>query len=200
MNSSAARRNALLQDLLGLKLPADELGSDGTRARMIALARQSPAVFERSFFDPGHFTASAFVLSPDRRELLLILHKKLGLWLQPGGHIEEKDVSWQQAACREVEEETGLTDLTLLRELVDIDIHEIPANSREPQHRHFDLRSLFQSTTIEVHAGDGVAQARWFPLDLLVSSEGGILAEGVGTDESVVRVARRTLLLTSVSG
>ena len=58
--------------------------------------------FGRARFDPGHFTASAFVLAPDRRAILEVHHAKLGRWLQPGGHVESADDSLVSAAHREV--------------------------------------------------------------------------------------------------
>jgi len=54
---------------------------------------------------PAHFTASAFVLRSDRR-VLLLNHKKLGVWLYPGGHVEEMETP-DGAAIREVFEESG---------------------------------------------------------------------------------------------
>jgi 8-oxo-dGTP pyrophosphatase MutT (NUDIX family) len=53
-----------------------------------------------------HFTASAFVLTPERR-ILLIEHRKLGVWLYPGGHIESQETP-DAAVVREVREETGV--------------------------------------------------------------------------------------------
>src|SRR5690606_25147466 len=85
-------------------------------ARMLDLSSQSGAPFSRHQFEPGHFTASAFVLSPDRQSLLLIHHRKLGLWLQPGGHLEPADPNVRAAARREVAEEVGLEDLDPLVE------------------------------------------------------------------------------------
>lgn len=52
------------------------------------------------------WTSSVLVLLPDRR-VLLIFHAKLGVWLGPGGHVEPGE-SPDQAALREVREETGL--------------------------------------------------------------------------------------------
>lgn len=54
-----------------------------------------------------HFCASAFVIDPYTKKILLIKHKKNGRWTQPGGHIEN-DETPEEAALREVYEETGL--------------------------------------------------------------------------------------------
>lgn len=58
---------------------------------------------------PSHVTASAVVVTADAASTCLVLHGKLGLWVQPGGHLEPDDVSVAGAAAREVAEETGLT-------------------------------------------------------------------------------------------
>ena len=137
----------------------------------------------RSSFDPGHFTASAFVLSPHGDILLLIKHRKLGIWLQPGGHVDPEDSDLRAAARREVAEETGLTELQDLSEktpVLDVDVHLIPERpgGTEPSHRHFDVRFLFRSRTESLQAGDDAADARWVPLGQV---------PGFGTDESVLR-------------
>jgi 8-oxo-dGTP pyrophosphatase MutT (NUDIX family) len=62
---------------------------------------------------PSHLTASAVVVTPDAASTCLVLHGKLGLWVQPGGHLEPGDPSVAAAAAREVTEETGLTGLTV---------------------------------------------------------------------------------------
>jgi len=64
----------------------------GFRQRMLELL-EARAPTSRSHFTPGHLTASGFVLSPERDAVLLIFHKKLGIWVQPGGHIEDGDDS-----------------------------------------------------------------------------------------------------------
>jgi 8-oxo-dGTP pyrophosphatase MutT (NUDIX family) len=137
----------------------------------------------RSHFAPGHLTASAFVLSPARDALLLILHKKLGLWLQPGGHIEPGDESLVAAARREVAEEVGLALPPSAEGAVfDLDIHGIPARRDEPEHEHFDVRFCFQAPTLEFTTNDEVVAARWAPLAEI---------DQLTTDESVLRVARK---------
>ncbi len=93
----------------------------------------------------GHFTGSAVVARPDGSAFLLVLHRKLGRWLQPGGHTEDADDSVFDTALREAREETGIPDFEtpLGREILDVDVHPIPARRDEPAHFHFDVRYLF---------------------------------------------------------
>lgn len=121
--------------------------------------------FSRNSFAPGHFTASAFILSPDRADLLLIFHEKLGRWLQPGGHIDASDETVLAAARREAREEVGLLELELLHEApLDLDVHAIPARKAEPSHAHFDVRFLFRAQTRAAVAGSDAKAVRWVPL------------------------------------
>lgn len=94
----------------------------------------------------GHVTASAWVLAPDMAAALLTHHKKLGRWLQPGGHVEEGDRSIRAAALREACEESGIATLEPIRDaLFDVDVHIIPARNGEPEHFHFDMRFAFRA-------------------------------------------------------
>jgi 8-oxo-dGTP pyrophosphatase MutT (NUDIX family) len=139
--------------------------------------------FARDHWDPGHFTASAFVLSPDSRRLALIFHGKLHRWLQPGGHLEEGDATVEAAARREVHEELGLSDLEVVGEgVLDLDIHDIPSLKGQPPHGHFDVRYLFRAATEDLLAGDDAAGAKWQTLDEVLAAPG---------DESVARAVRR---------
>jgi 8-oxo-dGTP pyrophosphatase MutT (NUDIX family) len=182
-NSRVAMSSLDLREALGRYEPSDAREA-GFLERMVELAR-SPSRFRRDSFAPGHFTASAFVLSPERDALLLIFHKKLSLWLQPGGHVEETDASVLAAARREVLEEVGIAELSVARAdapLFDVDVHVIPERPGEPRHEHFDLRFLFVPASREFAAGDEVGAARWVPLAELAA---------VTTDESVQRAARK---------
>jgi 8-oxo-dGTP pyrophosphatase MutT (NUDIX family) len=152
------------------------------RERMLALCDAADP-FSRAAWKPGHFTASAFVLSPARDAVLLIHHKKLERWLQPGGHIEPTDATPLDAARREVEEETGISGtIPLATGLFDIDVHDIPARPNEPGHEHFDLRVLLGASETALVTNDEVAGGRWVPLDELAT---------LATDESVLRAVRK---------
>jgi 8-oxo-dGTP pyrophosphatase MutT (NUDIX family) len=98
----------------------------------------------------GHITASGFVVTPDHSETLVIGHKGLSKWLQPGGHVDEDDAEIWQAAAREIREETGVTDITLHSwhakygfQPVDIDTHPIPARPAKDEGAHFHHDCLF---------------------------------------------------------
>jgi 8-oxo-dGTP pyrophosphatase MutT (NUDIX family) len=74
---------------------------------------------------PSHVTASAVVLSPDGLLTCLVLHRRLRVWVQPGGHLEPEDMTLALAAAREVEEETGLTG-ELIPDVVALSRHRAP--------------------------------------------------------------------------
>lgn len=138
--------------------------------RALAILGIGRPMWPRSEFDPGHFTVSAFVLSPDRESLLLVHHQKLGRWLQPGGHFESEDRSIEDAARREVLEETGVSDLRLLGStLMRIDVHQIPRHEDEPPHLHIDLGIGFHAGSHDIGPIDEVIEARWIPLGELQS-------------------------------
>lgn len=148
--------------------PGDEADSDFKR-RTSVLLQTTHRPLNRNQFSPGHITASALVLSAKAESVLLIWHRKLQRWLQPGGHVEE-DRDPFATAIRETGEETGILPSCLHgigRELLDIDIHPIPATPKEPSHDHFDLRVLLFSDTKDIVPATDAAAARWFA----VSSE-----------------------------
>ena len=187
-------RRALV-DLLARHTPTDRREADHLSA-MQALLETTDAPFDRAQFQPGHFTASAFVLSPDQTGILLIFHRKLERWLQPGGHFDAGDGTFLRAAMRELEEETGLGPDHVRPEsqtLLDVDVHAIPANPRksEPAHAHYDVRVLFQALTESTEAGSDALETRWVRLDHV---------ETVETDASVMRAVRKIRKRLSSSG
>lgn len=177
------RRARLHEDLLRYA-PHDAVEA-GHLARMRALIEGAGDPFTGARYAPGHFTASAFVLAPEGGELLLIHHAKLGLWLQPGGHVEPGDTTVLDAARREVLEEVGIAELELDHEgLFDLDVHTIPARKDALAHEHFDVRYLFRARSRAFAASDEVRGAKWAALGDL---------ERAGTDDSVLRAVRKLL-------
>jgi len=95
----------------------------------------------------GHVTCSAFIMSDDLVNVLLIHHAKYDMWLSPGGHGDAGETILQ-AAFREVDEETGVKGMSVLTpKIFDIDIHRIPYSAKkdEAEHWHFDVRYAFKA-------------------------------------------------------
>jgi 8-oxo-dGTP pyrophosphatase MutT (NUDIX family) len=179
-----------LRSLLEALTPADARELEH-KARIVRLLSDSQAPFSREQFVPGHVTASAFIVNEARDALLLILHAKLGRWLQPGGHIEADDPDVARAAVREVREEVGLEQLTPSG-VLDVDVHSIPAHRSQPAHEHFDVRFLFSVKDTRVVAGSDAQAARWVPIaELLRADSRAPATTGPRHDESVMRAVRK---------
>jgi len=153
---SGARREALLEALGAYRVesPHDEQ----TISRFRSFLDRADS-FRRD--DPdGHVTASAVVARPFGDRILLVFHRKLDRWLQPGGHVEPDDSSVFDAAVREAREETGLEGFTapFWDSILDLDVHPIPAFGLEPAHVHYDVRFLL--TTED--GGTLAPDAAWF--------------------------------------
>jgi 8-oxo-dGTP pyrophosphatase MutT (NUDIX family) len=125
---------------------------------------------------PGHVTTSAIILSPDGGQTLLIDHKTLKRWLQPGGHYEPAPLFWH-SALREAKEETGLAAPPLHpwhrnedRPFL-IDSHAVPgkASRGERPHLHHDLQFLFVADPALplVAQLEEVFAARWHDISAL---------------------------------
>ncbi|NBM20171.1 NUDIX hydrolase [Streptomyces sp. GC420] len=125
----------------------------------------------------GHITASALVIDPARERVLLTLHRKLGMWLQTGGHCEPGDATLADAAMREAREESGIPEglEPLPGGPVTLDRHSIPA----PCHWHFDVQYGVLAPPDAVAAiSEESLDLRWFSYEEV---------PGVA-DESVVRL------------
>jgi 8-oxo-dGTP pyrophosphatase MutT (NUDIX family) len=134
----------------------------------------------------GHLTGSAWIVSPDRKKTLLTHHRKLGKWLQLGGHADG-DPDLLSVALREAREESGLRHLRpVSRELFDVDRHWIPERGKEPGHWHHDLRFMIEADPAE---------------PLIISSESKALSwveieavTALNPEESMARMVRKTLV------
>jgi len=115
----------------------------------------------------GHITASLLVMNHEKTKLLLMKHKKLGLWLQFGGHADgELDIF--SVALREFHEESGITSSPIVFSgIFNVHIHEIPAHKNIASHKHYDILYLatISEDTVFSRQEDEVDDIRWFEIE-----------------------------------
>jgi len=134
----------------------------------------------------GHLTASAWLVSRDSRRVLLTHHRKLGRWLQLGGHADG-DPDLARVALREAAEESGLQGLRLDDgDIFDLDKHWIPERGDVPGHWHYDVRFVVRATGDEAFVVSEESLA-------LAWREVAEIAADAGADASLQRMARRWL-------
>ncbi|HTF87099.1 MAG TPA: NUDIX hydrolase [Planctomycetota bacterium] len=179
-NPALARDESLAsaRALLEAYLPRDERQAR-FRREMLAFLDEHPLDAHRRSCVPGHLTASALVIDAVGERALLTHHKKLGRWLQLGGHCDG-DSNLAAVALREAWEESGISGLVIDPRAIDLDIHVIPARAGEPEHLHLDTRFL-------VHAPTGAREAASEESHRLAWIAKSDLAN-LGTDESVRRL------------
>jgi 8-oxo-dGTP pyrophosphatase MutT (NUDIX family) len=158
------------QQLLSAELqgyrPADDVERQH-RQDMLELVTTEELWWHRDTM-PGHVTASAFVVSPDLRSLLLHHHRTLDRWLQFGGH-DDGERHPAKAVLRELVEESGLQhfDFFGTPTIFDLDIHPIPESIEQPRHLHFDVRYLFVADPVQelLPAAGESELLRWMSID-----------------------------------
>lgn len=131
----------------------------------------------------GHITASAWLVSKDLQHVLLMHHAKLDMWCQLGGHCDgESDVL--NAAIREAQEESGINAIVpVIDNIFDLDVHPIPATTKEPAHYHYDVRFLLRVNSDEQPIQNSESKdLRWF------SGEESLLPTNA---ESILRMFRK---------
>lgn len=107
--------------------------------------------------NPVHVTSSAIVVSDDGRSVVLHRHRRLKIWLQPGGHIDAGEHP-ADAALREAVEETGLPARSAGTGIIHVDVHPGPR-----KHTHLDLRYLVHSPAVAPQPPEGESQdVSWF--------------------------------------
>jgi 8-oxo-dGTP pyrophosphatase MutT (NUDIX family) len=154
-----------LDALLSTHRPADD-AERADLAMMRRLLLELPRPLSRA--EPeAHFTASAIVTNAGGTHTCLVHHRRLGRWLQPGGHFEAADGGRADiAALREVLEETGCTAVlhAAAPAPLDVDVHTIPATATTPEHLHLDVRFLVvtaEATPVRHDPAESLA-AKWF--------------------------------------
>ena len=153
------------------------------RRRLLGFAARHPDALHRSC-EAGHLTASAWVVNHDATQGLVLLHRKIGRWLQPGGHADGEG-SLAAVALREATEETGIDGLLVWTAPVDIDVHLFVNRRRtEPDHLHFDVRFLVCAPRHAAPSGNHESdELTWVARDQLDEPE-------LGLDASTRRLAR----------
>ena len=119
----------------------------------------------------AHLTASSWVVSPDRKQVLLVYHNLYRSWAWMGGHADgDRDLC--RVALRETREESGLQDLTLVSpdifslESLTVDGHE-KRGKYVSSHLHLNVTYLLeadprQPIRVKPDENSGVA---WFPVE-----------------------------------
>jgi 8-oxo-dGTP pyrophosphatase MutT (NUDIX family) len=156
--------------------PADPTQA-AVRDQLLRFVDAHPDALERTCA-PGHLTGSAVVLDSRGERCLVLLHTKLRKWLQPGGHADGEG-ELAAVALREATEETGIADLRVLPEPIDVDVHEVRPPGEAP-HLHHDVRFLVLAPPGAIERGNHESQAlRWVTRGEL---------DELGADESLRRL------------
>jgi 8-oxo-dGTP pyrophosphatase MutT (NUDIX family) len=133
----------------------------------------------------GHLTGSALVVDATGERTLLMLHRKLGRWFQPGGHADG-DTNLPAVALREATEETGVDGLRVAIPAIDVDVHRVEPPA-EAAHLHLDVRYLVLAPPGATEVGNEESVAlRWVGIDDLPALRPPV-------DEGTVRLVHRGL-------
>ena len=161
--------------------------TDPHERQMLEAMRQFVAQHEDCFLRSilsGQVTGSAWITDPARQRALLVFHRKLEKWLQPGGHSDgNPDIL--AVALTEAQEETGLQSVRPVNgEIFDIDVHTIPERKGVPEHQHYDVRFWFEADPNEpLTISHESLDLRWVSLADIAS---------LNADESLLRLVRKT--------
>ncbi|MEB3982256.1 NUDIX hydrolase [Mycobacterium sp. 663a-19] len=161
---------------------APDPAQDALRHAVLAFVHGRPDACRRDCA-AGHVTASTLVLDDDGTNVLLTLHRRLGRWVQLGGHCDEDDPDVVTAALREATEESGIEGLRLAPVLAAVHVHPVVCSLGVPT-RHLDLQFVARAPAgARIAISDESEDLRWWPVDALPD----------GTDDALAYLVSRAL-------
>lgn len=126
----------------------------------------------------GHVTATALLLTPDRRRTLLTLHGRIKRWIELGGHLEPDDADLAAASLREGIEESGIPGLTQEPRILTVVVHEDLPCRRAPGTTHYDVYYVLTAPDgAQERISDESLDLGWFDVDALPEPLGDGVAD-----------------------
>jgi len=154
-------RKNLIEKLQRYKASNEIEESD--RIKILEFVKSHEDCFERSQAS-GHITGSCWLENYEGTKFLLTKHKKLGFWLQLGGHADgDNDVI--RVSLKEAHEESGLKNIELVSaDIFDLGAHLIPPYKNVPAHYHYDIRFLLRASNSneKISMSDESTDLDWF--------------------------------------
>jgi len=144
--------------------PAYSPDQAALRDRFVAQLTDLAAPMSRTCF-PAHFTAGTLVMSEDRRHVLLNLHRKAGIWVAFGGHVDDTDASLAEAAAREAREESGLAEFTMLPGIAQLSAHPVAFCHPDGVVDHLDVRFVATAPLVDPVVSAESLDVRWWPVE-----------------------------------
>lgn len=152
-----------------------DAGQDSLRHAVLAFVAAREDACRRECV-PGHVTASALVLDHSGGRVLLTLHRRLGRWVQLGGHCDDDDADIVAAAMREATEESGVDELRMEPGLAAVHVHPVVCSLGVPT-RHLDLQFVAHAPAgARIAISDESEDLRWWPADALPAGTDHALA------------------------
>lgn len=164
----------MLRQIIESYIPCCEQEQEDKRM-LLKYIDENPDILLRSN-ETAHFSASAWVVNPNRTKVLMLYHNIYNSWSWPGGHADgEEDLLC--VALREVQEETGIANIRpVSEEIYSLEILTVNAHFKKGKyvvpHLHLNLTYLLEADdTQALHSKpDENSAVRWFPLDEAVAA------------------------------